>query len=687
MIAPVHQRLPARFVPSLRFLASSAALLLFFALFNPSALADEAAARGAAPEPPLMVDLMQPPRIRTMRISPDGKYLAGVGGAGRTTVVFLTDIEKMTTRILGSEYRPTAIRNGYPVDVAWINEDLLAVNFNDRVSYAVDLSGRAGVKLGEAFIRRMPERGAGWMLVYRDIDDNELGLVNVKTGEREKYSVSLPGTLIRGAFDDKGALRAATTMKTAFFADKTTVSNWYRADAGAPWQLLEEVPVTADYFIPLYVLPEPNRLAVLSRSGRDTYAVFSYDTVARRLVDLLAGYPTDDIVAVWGVNQSAYKSVVTGGMKPQIHWFDPDWRSVQASVDAALPDAINDLQGDPNGRVLVRSRSDRVPGQWYVLDTHTWELQDFGPSRPSIDPSRMRPMEVIDYKARDGLTIHAYLTRPAGPAGKPAPMVVLIHGGPNVRDRWGWNEEVQILAAQGYVVFQPQFRGSAGFGRAYKEAGYRQWGLAMQDDITDGVKAMIAQGIADPARVCIDGASYGGYAALWGAIKTPDLYACGVSFAGISDLAEMLEGSVWDDSDAVSREFDRARIGDPATVRAELDKVSPLKHAAEVRVPLLIAHGELDTRVLSSQSKAMVKALRAHGKDVQWLPFENEGHGFYWSGNRLTYYSALLSFLQRNIGDHGAPAAAAVPASAASRAALEVPLVQPAQTPASAATQ
>jgi dipeptidyl aminopeptidase/acylaminoacyl peptidase len=293
------------------------------------------------------------------------------------------------------------------------------------------------------------------------------------------------------------------------------------------------------------------------------------------------------------------------------------------------------MEGDKNGRVLITSYGDVDPGHWYVLDTQSSKLRELGEAKPSIDPKRMRPMETISYKARDGMIVQGYLTRPAQAADKPAPTVVLIHGGPHVRDRWMWNEEVQLLASRGYAVFQPQFRGSAGFGRRFEEAGYGQWGRAMQDDITDGVKHLIAENVTDPQRVCISGASYGGYAALW----------------GVSDLNELLAHSIFDDSTAASRELMRAHVGDPTRSRRELDEVSPLKHAAQVQVPLLIAHGEEDTRVLPSQSKDMVKALKALGKPVEWMPFQKMGHGFFWVRDEAKYLGGMLKFLDRYIGD------------------------------------
>jgi dipeptidyl aminopeptidase/acylaminoacyl peptidase len=344
-------------------------------------------------------------------------------------------------------------------------------------------------------------------------------------------------------------------------------------------------------------------------------------------------------------------SVVTYGLKPERYWFDIRWAKVQASVDAELPNRVNVISGNPEAQVLVASYGDVDPGRWFFLDVPTMSMREVTAANERIDPKRMRPMETLRYKARDGLDVPAYLTRPARAQDKPAPMVVLIHGGPNVRDGWAWNEEVQVLASYGYVVFQPQFRGSAGFGQRFQEAGYLQWGLAMQDDITDGVNELVRRKIADPNRICVYGASYGGYAALWGVIKDPTLYKCGISFAGVSDLEAMMSGSIFDDSNSISREINRVRIGDLTKQREQFAQVSPLKNAARVQVPLLIAHGEEDTRVLISQSQKMVAALKANGKSVEWMSFPREGHGLFWEADRKRYYAAMLSFLQRHIGD------------------------------------
>jgi dipeptidyl aminopeptidase/acylaminoacyl peptidase len=279
----------------------------------------------------------------------------------------------------------------------------------------------------------------------------------------------------------------------------------------------------------------------------------------------------------------------------------------------------------------------------------------------------MRPMQTVRYRSLDGTEIPAYLTLPADGA-RNSPAVVLVHGGPVVRDRWAWNPEVQMLASRGYAVLQPQFRGSAGFGRKFEIAGYREWGRAMQDDVTAGAQWLAEQGIADPRRMCIYGGSYGGYATLWALVKTPRLFRCGASIAGISDLGLFLAG----DTDIGKRETGRLyllrTVGNAQEDAARLDEVSPLRHAGAIEVPVLLAHGNLDRRVPIIHSERMLEALKASGKQVEWLLLRGEQHGFAHPENRELFYNALFAFLARNT---------AAPAPAGGVAA------EPAQAPAS----
>jgi dipeptidyl aminopeptidase/acylaminoacyl peptidase len=628
-------------------------------------LAQTASAEGN-PAPLSLSEWLETPLIEFMKLSPDGRHVAGIGKGSRFSAAFVTNVDTDESRILARwEPQGYLLYGHWPKNVSWINSDLLALDYSSKESISVDLSGKRVAKLGEQFLGQVQADGKATdsALVFRDIVDGDVDLVNARSGERQRRRASLPrGTMVHRVFDDMGVVRAVTMMDTAFWSEKTQVSNWYRAGEDAPWQLLEEGPVTAELWSPMRVLPGPDSLAVLSRQGRDTYAVFRYDVAKRQVVDLMIGHPHEDIGPVSGLSDAQVARVSTVGIKPRVHWFDARWAALQVAVDSALPGRINTLSGNKSERILVHSRSDVDPGRWFVLDTQTSKMREIGRARPKIDPKRMRPMETIQYAARDGLVVNAYLTRPE--RDQPAPMVVLIHGGPHVRDHWGWDRAVQLLASQGYVVFQPQFRGSTGFGRRFEVAGYRQWGLAMQDDITDGVQHLVAQKIADPARICIYGASYGGYAALWGLIKTPDLYRCGASFAGVSDLATHVEGSIFDDSNAASREWSRLLVGDPKEMRSQLDEVSPLKHADRIQAPLFIAHGESDVRVLPSQSKSMVRALERLDKPVETLWLAEVGHGFTWLRDELRFYKALLAFLKKHIGDRDAPDVTRMPAAA-----------------------
>jgi len=613
-----------------------------------------ATAQDSPPESPApWWKLLVPNDMLSLSLSPDGTQVVGMGYHLAGAMVILIDVRTMKARRLIS---PERIKKygGYtrsPRRVRWIGNELLAVDFNDLESESVDLDGKKVAELGESFIGTFTEQGekADWVLAYSDIKSGTIARVNARTGEKAKFKISLPGRLVDWAFDAGGALRAVTMMDTAFWSDTTKVSNWYRASETSSWQLLEETSITQEHMEPLYAPPEPNTLVVASRQGRDTTAIFRYDVLQHKTVELMAAHATEDIVGVSGLDQEVFRRVSTAGLKRRTFWFDERWASLQATVDAAIPARTNVLSGEPLGRVLVFSYSDVDPGRWFLLDADSMTLKQIAEVAPLVKPESMRPVQVLTYTSTDGLRIPAYLTLPSE-SREPAPLIVLIHGGPQSRDSWSWDQEVQILAMNGYAVFQPQFRGSTGFGKAFEEAGYGQWGLAMQDDITAGVHYLIDQKIADPARICILGASYGGYAALWGVIKTPKLYKCGISMAGVTDVADMLED--WSDrnGDAMIREIQRKRIGSVNEGRDRFDLVSPVKHAAEVEVPLLIMHGALDRRVPIAHSKNMVHALSEAGKNYEWVTFPRMGHGFEYVADSKYYYTRVLSFLNHYIG-------------------------------------
>jgi dipeptidyl aminopeptidase/acylaminoacyl peptidase len=257
------------------------------------------------------------------------------------------------------------------------------------------------------------------------------------------------------------------------------------------------------------------------------------------------------------------------------------------------------------------------------------------------------------------MTLYGYVTTPRG-AGKNLPMVVLPHGGPfGISDEWAFDPEIQMLASAGYAVLQVNFRGSGGHGRAYRHAGVRQWGRSMQDDVTDATRWAISEGIADGRRICIYGASYGGYAALMGSAKEPDLYRCAVGYVGVYDVPMWIGKGGWADS---ANAYLDGWVGKPS----ELVSVSPVHLARQIRIPVLLVAGGQDERVPIEQSEAMEKALRAAGVPVDTLYIRTEGHGFFVDEHRKQFYERLLAFLDANIGT-AATAGAAVPAAAATQ--------------------
>jgi dipeptidyl aminopeptidase/acylaminoacyl peptidase len=591
-------------------------------------------------------------------LSADGRYLAAMGYAADMPLAFVLDLTTRKARSVTPNTRDAdrwrAQIDGYAMDVRWIGPELLILRMTGGLSLAMKPDGTPIRKLDGFFLERLADApdGSERLLLF---EKGRLHTVNLRSGTRVTDSIDLPDKLVSWAFDAQGQLRAATTRDSSRWSGDTEWTQWYRpADSGGKWVQLEKTKNDEPAWHPMRAL-EDGTLAVMSRSGRDTFAVFRYDPARRALGELMAGHETDDLIGATELDASTFTSVVSGGLKPEKTWLDPRWARLQKAVDASLQDSINVLSGEkPEGHVLVHSFSDVDPGRWYSLDTATLHMAEVGVAMPDVDPAAMRPTQAYRYAARDGLKVPAYLTRPAGKG--PAPTVVLIHGGPWARDHWGWDPEVQLLAAQGYAVFQPQFRGSTGFGEAFLRAGYRQWGLAMQDDITDGVEDLIKRGIADPTRIAIVGASYGGYAAMWGLVKTPKLYRCGVSFAGVSDLGSQMAVKWANDSTAESRREWRQLVGDPDTARASLEAVSPVRHADRIEAPLLLVHGWHDQRVLREQSESMLKAMRKHGKSVEWLPL-NTTHDWSSRAVQFRYYRELLAFLQKHLAPTGTKAA------------------------------
>jgi len=329
-------------------------------------------------------------------------------------------------------------------------------------------------------------------------------------------------------------------------------------------------------------------------------------------------------------------------------------------VEAAESRALASLQAQFAGQIVTRIgtsrnhnrqlyfvRSDQNSGEYYLYDADTRNASFLDAAQAWLEPDRMATMKALSYKARDGLEIDAFLTLPQGRAPEDLPLVVMPHGGPiGVSDRWGFDSDAQFLASRGYAVLQMNYRGSGGQGEAFEKKGFGEWGGKIIDDITDGARWAVASGLADPKRMCIFGASYGGYAALMSAVREPDLYRCAIGFAGIYDLNLLIA-----DSDVTKKASGRQFWSDSIAATPEARaKQSPINQLDRLKAAVMIIHGERDVRAPYSQALALRKALEARGKPYAWLVNSEGGHGFFDEKSRTDFYEKLEAFLEKQIG-------------------------------------
>lgn len=340
-----------------------------------------------------------------------------------------------------------------------------------------------------------------------------------------------------------------------------------------------------------------------------------------------------------------------GGPEPKILWLDPRAEAQHKALMRTFAGRGVYIYGrsQSGSRVLARVASHSTPAIYYLVDFSKGTADIVAEAYPALDKVPLGEVREISYEARDGTEIPAYVTLPPGTVAENLPLVVLPHGGPEAHDSRDFDWMAQFLATRGYAVLQPQFRGSTGFGEEHRKAGYRQWGGLMQDDVTDGVKALIGQRLADPQRICIVGASYGGYAALAGAAFTPDLYACAASINGVADLPAMLgheSKQAGKESDALA--YWHEHIGN-AFDKDVIDR-SPNRAAAQVRAPILLLHGADDTVVPISQAEAMARALQESGKPYTLIKLPGEDHWLSFSSSRVRVLKELDTFLAAHLG-------------------------------------
>ena len=466
---------------------------------------------------------------------------------------------------------------------------------------------------------------------------------NILTGELELIAEN-PGNITGWMTDHDGKLRVAAST------DGVNTSILYRSTEADEFKTL----ITTNFketFSPALFAYDNKLMYVVSNLSRDKTAIYTFDPEKNEILDLVFEH---DEVDVGALMHSKKRKIITGVVyltdRRHYKFFDADREELQKSLEEFFPNlevAVVDIDDDER-RVIVRTYSDRTRGTYYLYDRKDNSMSKLADLSPWLKGEQMAPMKSITYTARDGLKIHGYLTLPVGGASRDLPLVVLPHGGPSARDAWGFDSEAQFLANRGIAVLQVNYRGSTGYGKSFHQAGFKQWGRAMQDDLTDGVLWAVEQGIADKSRLAIYGGSYGGYAALAGATFTPDLYACAVSYVGPSNLFTLLESipPYW--KPFIEMEYEE--IGDPVKDKELLEAVSPVFHADKIKIPLFVAQGANDPRVNKAESDQIVEAVRKTGKDVVYMVKENEGHGFHNEENRFDFYRALEEFFRKHLG-------------------------------------
>jgi dipeptidyl aminopeptidase/acylaminoacyl peptidase len=469
--------------------------------------------------------------------------------------------------------------------------------------------------------------------------------LNLKTGKMEMIAEN-PGNIQGWLFDHNGKLRVAVSI------DGTNTSLLYRKTEKDDWKTV----ITTNFketLSPMFFTFDNKNLYAISNLGRDKTAAVIFNLENGKETEILYENPDYDIDNLY---YSEKRKVLTSASytswKRQRHFFDEDTKKWFTDLEKKAGDyEVGITSNNKNEDVfVVRTYSDRSLGSYFIYDKKSGKLEKITDVSPWIDENEMAKVEPVVYKSRDGLNIHGYLTLPKGYTmenAKNLPVVVNPHGGPWARDEWGFNPEVQFLANRGYAVLQMDFRGSTGYGRKFWEASFRQWGRTMQDDVTDGTNWLIKKGIADPERIAIYGASYGGYATLMGLVKEPKLYAAGVDYVGVSNLFTFMNTipPYWEPYLKMMYEM----VGNPKTDSVMMREVSPVYQVDKIVSPLFIAQGANDPRVNKDESDQMVKAMKARGVDVEYLVKDNEGHGFHNEENRFDFYRKMEAFLNGHL--------------------------------------
>lgn len=616
-------------------------------------------------------DYFRNPKFASATLSPNGKYLATTANIDGRMQLAVVNLEDNSAKNVAG-YDKLDI-----VGVRWINDErmtfsIVARDGEQRSSasglFAINRDGSKDKTLMDSWelLRGRIDHNTwvseprGMTLLEWNLADNPNDVIAIGyfpngdavpyrvdtiTGKRKEIDYNLNG-LARGfVTDHTHRIRVVVTTN----AERSVQTIWYREAEGKPWRALLEQKTTDARLSVLGFDGDNTTMLVAARTSGSRWGVHKFDFTTNQPGELLASDPRVDVDGglVFAPDGNKLLGIRVESNPPRTVWLDKSMAGLQAGIDKAFSGLINVIYpAKAQTPVMIYSYSSAHPGQYSLYHPDKKKLQGLFSRMPWIDPKKMSTQLVADYVARDGLQIPAYLSLPPGREIKNLPLVVLVHGGPWGRDHVGFNSEVQFLTGMGYAVLQPQFRGSTGFGEDHLKKSFGQWGLAMQDDVTDGVKQLVKEAIVDPKRVCIMGASYGGYATMQGLVKDPDLYRCGVNLLGVTNIFYISSSGDWGDRAAVFAKD--IMIGDPGKLKDQFNATSPSKNADKIKAPVFMVYGEKDYRVPLVHGEDMRDGLKKHGKVYEYMELEKEEHGIASEENRYKVFGAIEAFLRKH---------------------------------------
>jgi len=609
-----------------------------------------------------------------IKISPDGTYVAASVPLQDATAIAILRTSDMA--MVGS-FRPP--RDNHAGSFDWVSNERLVIGLAQKWGrldkprptgelYGINADGRSGELLVGYRVGGLNDSQVSAFLTDELADDERNVLIAVWPFAENPYTriermdavtgrrIIVARSPVQGAHfttDNTGEVRFALGS-----GSDNVQKLYYRVQRGEDWVLLNDEAVSRRVEKPLGFSADGSLAYLWIEQAEGPDAIVSWNPQTNERHTLLRDEVVDPGLVIYQPGTRIPVGALYYGEVPKARFFDDTSSTARLyrSLQAALRSPVYITSSTRDGRiVLAQTWSGSNPGDFYRYDTVEKKARLLASRSSWIDPSQSAQVRPVALKARDGLPLHGFLTVPNGKEARLLPMVVVPHGGPiGVFDDGSYEHETQLLAAAGYAVLQINFRGSSNYGRAHTAAARHQWGLRMQDDVTDATRWAIEQGIADRKRICIYGASYGAYAALMGTVREPGLYQCAAGYVGIYDLPLMFErGDIQSDRSGMT--YLRDWLGAPEA----LAERSPVNLAAQVKVPVFLAAGGEDKRAPIQHTKKMEAALRRAGTPVESLYYKSEGHGFYTPQHQREYYTRLLAFLSRSLGGQTASASTA----------------------------